>query len=70
MITIPRFESRVAQRGIELKIEGKSIVTIKDHSTDKIIGMINLNADPDDNLELAELIIETIETYIENSNED
>lgn len=65
-ITIPRFEARVAPRGIEIKVDGKGIVTIKDHTTDKIIAMVNLELDADSNIELAELVIATIEEYIES----
>lgn len=67
-ILIERFEAKVEPRGIKLSIDGKSIVTIKDHTTDKIIGMINLEADPDRNLELAEMLIGTIEEWIENAD--
>lgn len=63
-ITIPRFEPQVCEKGIKFTIDNKGIVVIKDHTTDKIIGMINLTADPNKNMELAERVISTIEDYI------
>lgn len=63
-ILIRRFEPTVCQRGIKFTIDNKGVVTIKDHSTDKIVAMVNLDTDPDKNLELAEQIIDTIEEWI------
>lgn len=69
MITIPRFEPFVEEKGVKLQIDSKSVVLIKDHTTDKIIGMINLSKISDDNLDLAANVIETIENWIENKDE-
>lgn len=63
-ILIRRFEPILAEKGIELKIENDNVALIKDHVTDKIIGMICLEADRNKNLELADELIETIETWI------
>ena len=68
-ILINRFEASVEPKGLKITIEGKSIITIKDHSTDKIIGMINLTDDVEKNMQLAGEIITTIEGYIENETE-
>lgn len=68
MITIPRFEPFVEEKGVKLQIDSKSVVLIKDHTTDKVIGMINLSKISDDNLDLAEDLIETIENWIENKD--
>lgn len=70
MITIPRFEPYVEEKGINLQITSKAVVLIKDHKTDKIIGMINLSKISDDNLDLAEDIIETIENWITENEKD
>lgn len=68
-ILIKRFDPQLAEKGIELRIDKKNVVIIKDHTTDKIIGMISLADDPNKNLELAGQIIETIENWVIN-NED
>ena len=70
MITIPRFEPFVEEKGVKLQIDSKSVVLIKDHTTDKVIGMINLSKISDDNLDLAEDLIETIENWITENEKD
>lgn len=70
MITIPRFEPFVEEKGVKLQIDSKSVVLIKDHTTDKVIGMINLSRISDDNLDLAEDLIETIENWITENEKD
>lgn len=70
MITIPRFEPFVEEKGVKLQIDSKSVVLIKDHTTDKVIGMINLSKISDDNLDLAEDVIETIENWITENEKD
>ena len=42
---------------------------IKDHKTDNTISFIQLTDNLNENKELAELIIETIETYIEENDD-
>lgn len=64
MITIPRFEPTVSDKGVKLQIDTKGVVLIKDHSTDKIIGMINLSKISDENLDLAKQVISTIENWV------
>lgn len=68
-MTVNRFEPITCAKGINFKIENKGIVMIKDHSTDKIIGMVNLNIDANKNIELAEKVIEAIEEYLTDPNE-
>ena len=63
-IKVDRFEAKVSNIGYQFKVDGEGIVTIKDHSTDKIIGMINLDQDGNKNLEIAALIIDAIETWV------
>jgi hypothetical protein len=70
MITIPRFEPFIEEKGVKLQIDSKSVVLIKDHTTDKVIGMINLSKLSDDNLDLAEDVIETIENWITENEKD
>jgi hypothetical protein len=70
MITIPRFEPFIEEKGVKLQIDSKSVVLIKDHTTDKVIGMINLSKISDDNLDLAEDLIETIENWITENEKD
>ena len=69
MMTVPRFEPINCKKGIKFTIENTGVIIIKDHSTDKIIGMVNLDADVNKNIELAEKIIETIEEYITDPND-
>ena len=66
---INRFEPKVCEKGIKSTIENKGIVVIKDHATDKIVGMVNLTADPNKNTELAECVIDAIESWINNESE-
>lgn len=68
-MTVPRFEPINCKKGIKFTIENNGVIVIKDHSNDKIIGMVNLDADVNKNIELAEKIIETIEDYITDPNE-
>lgn len=68
-ITIPRFEPTVSERGVKFEIDGKGVVIIKDHASDKIVAMANLSTEADKNLEIAAKIIEAIEEWItENEN--
>lgn len=69
-ITIPRFEAKTIEKGIKFTIDGNQVVIIQDHKTDKIIGMINLTKQPNNNLELAQQIITTIETWITENEEN
>ena len=66
-ILIERFQSIPCEKGIKFTIDNKGIVIIKDHTTDKIVGMVNLTSDPDKNLELAETVIDAIENWIVNN---
>lgn len=68
-ILIRRFEAKAAERGLEFTVEGTGIVTITDHTTDKIIAMINLDKDVDNNMEIADSIISAIEEWI-NAHEN
>ena len=68
-ILIRRFEAKAAERGLEFTVEGTGVVTIKDHTTDKIIAMINLDKDVDNNMEIAESIVEAIENWV-NTHEN
>ena len=63
-ILIERFQPLLCDKGIKFTIENKGIVVIKDHSTDKIVAMVNLDTDPDKNLDLAETVIDAIENWI------
>ena len=68
-ILIRRFEPQIAERGLEFQVEGRGIVTIKDHASDKIVAMINLDKDADNNMEIAESIVEAIENWV-NTHEN
>ena len=63
-ITVPRFEPKTCRKGVKFTIENKGMVIIKDHTTDRIIGMVNLYEESNQNIEVAEKIIEAIENYI------
>ena len=70
VITIPRFESKKVKRDTKLEIHNEKAVLIIDHTTDNVIGMVNLEATYDKNLELADALIGTIETFLENKQEE
>ena len=65
-LKIDRFEAkqRDEQRS-EVIFKTKSGVIIKDHKTDVVIAYINLEDKLNENMEVADRLIETIETYIE-----
>lgn len=67
MIMIRRFEAKEMEKGKKFEFSSKDghSVFIKDHTTDKIVGFISLENKLDKNMELAELIIETIEDYVD-----
>ena len=69
-MTVNRFEPQVCERMMKFTVENKGVVVIKDHSTDKIVAMVNLDTDADKNIELAEKVIEAIEEYLTDPNED
>ena len=65
MITIPRFEKKEIKKSGVISSDSGTGILIKDHLTDDIIGYINLTNKQDENKELADLIIATIEQYID-----
>lgn len=66
-IKIDRFEAIPLRKSpIELKIINKTAILIKDHTDDNIVSYIQLFNDSGKNKELANLIIQTIEEYIES----
>ena len=69
VMTVNRFEPQVCERMLKFTVENKGVVVIKDHATDKIVAMVNLDTDADKNIELAEKVIETIEEYLTDPNE-
>lgn len=71
MITVPRFEkTEVDREFVKRMFDTKTTIAIKDHKIDVIIAMINLTNNQEENLELADLIIETIETYLDQHESD
>ena len=66
-IQINRFEPQVCEKGLKFTIENKGVVIIKDHTTDKVVAMVNLNTDPNKNEDLAETVIDAIEEWIVNN---
>ena len=70
VMTVNRFEPKVCEKGMKFVVDNKGIVVIKDHATDKIVAMVNMNLDPNVNVELAENIMETIDEYPTDSNEN
>lgn len=66
MLTVPRFESKVAdnKRDMSVKIR-KTDVYIKDHKTDEVVALISLFDEQQKNKELTEIIIQTIEEFLD-----
>lgn len=66
MLTVPRFESKVAdnKRDMSVKIK-KTDVYVKDHKTDGVIALISLFDEQKKNQELTEVIIQTIEEFLD-----
>lgn len=70
VMTVNRFEPQVCERMLKFTVENKGVVVIKDHSTDKIVAMVNLDTDSNKNIELAGKVIEAIEEYLTDPNEN
>lgn len=70
VMTVNRFEPQVCERMLKFTVENKGVVVIKDHSTDKIVAMVNLDTDSNKNVELAGKVIEAIEEYLTDPNEN
>lgn len=70
VMTVNRFEPQVCERMLKFTVENKGVVVIKDHSTDKIVAMVNLDTDSNKNMELAGKVIEAIEEYLADPNEN
>ena len=66
-ILINRFEIKEINKApANVHVENKSAILIKDHTTDRIISLIQLGNNKDENKELAARIIEAIEDYLES----
>ena len=66
MMTVPRFEKKyIKVIPQEIKIHSEKTILIKDHKSDKVIGLINLEDVKKDNEYLADRIIELIEEFID-----
>lgn len=70
-IQINRFEAKQIEGMAtqNIKINNRTTILIKDHTTDKIVSFIQLENDLDKNKEIADLLIAAIESYIEDDNE-
>lgn len=72
-IKIDRFEKREVKlrtHNQEVIIENNTAILIKDHQNDNIVSLVQLNNNLEKNKELADRIINTIEEYIlEQENE-
>ena len=65
-MTVPRFEKKyIKVIPQEIKIHSEKTILIKDHKSDKVIGLINLEDVKKDNEYLADRIIELIEEFID-----
>lgn len=73
-IKIDRFEKRYVKNNLreptKIEVQNNTTVLIKDHKTDEIIGLIQLNNDIEKNKELADRIINTIEEYVLEDTEN
>ncbi len=69
-IQINRFEKREIKKHGTVQIENMNTILIKDHTTDNIISMIQLENDKKKNKELADRIILAIEEYIMEQSEE
>lgn len=72
-IKIDRFESYpIGRTPVDIKLHSNATILIKDHTDNSVISFIQLNGDLKENKELAELIIKTIEDFIEGegTNDD
>ena len=65
MMTVPRFEKMKKEIPYEVKIESKRTVLIKDHATDRVAIIVNLMDKQEENLEIADILIEAIENHLD-----
>lgn len=72
-IKIDRFEKREVKprtNNQKVIIENNTAILIKDHQNDNIVSLVQLNNNIEKNKELADRIIDTIEEYVlEQENE-
>lgn len=72
-IQIDRFEKKEVKANINnnsVTIKNNTTILIKDHETDQIISLIQLTNNINKNKELADRIINTIEEYILEQDND
>ena len=68
-LKVDRFEPiEIKKTPVELKVINKTAILIKDHKDDNIVSYIQLFNNSKQNKELAELLIQTIEEYIETGD--
>ena len=65
-MTVPRFQKMKKEIPYEVKIESKRTVLIKDHATDKVAIIVNLMDKQEENLEIADILIEAIENHLDS----
>ena len=70
-IKIDRFEKKeIKQTSANIKIENLSTILIKDHETDNIVSYVQLFNDKKKNKALAAKVIEAIEDFIMEMEDD
>lgn len=68
-ILIPRFESISTKKDTTVMVGSDKTVIVKDHATDKNVIVVNYAKTAKENMAIAELFIEVLESYIESDGD-
>ena len=63
-LLIPRFEPKKMEKNVKIITEHERSVKVIDHTTDNVVMVVNYAKTSEENMEIAELFIETLEKYI------
>ena len=63
-LLISRFETKNVKKDATVMVGTDRTIIVKDHTTDNVVMVVNYAKTSEENMEIAELFIETLEKYI------
>ena len=63
-LKVDRFEPKKMEKNVKIITEHERSVKLIDHTTDNVVMVVNYAKTSEENMEIAELFIETLEKYI------
>ena len=63
-LKVDRFEPKKMEKNVKIITEHERSVKVIDHTTDNVVMVVNYAKTSEENMEIAELFIETLEKYI------